>query len=360
MRSFVIGVTLGALLGLSGCTKIQARDLIREANTDYRDGKYRDAIDKYTEAISLESDGVTVYWNRACAAESIVLKSKDPDSIKARKGYADMALADFKTWLDRLEEPQPEDAEQYEMHRLALLDADERCDDLLSYWLDRHNKNATEEGLYTTISRQYDKCGRTKEADEWFEKRIQDFPDSVRAYHGLAIRRFEPLFPDPDSTAPYNTNFSDQERLDIANDVIKLLDKATMRDPKFRDAYIWRSMAYTQRALARRFTDDEENQTLDEGLNRLLAREDTMLAWKQQKAVCDIDSLPECTEAQIKAGVAGGGGCCLLPPAPLTAEELVADAVQKKEIEQQIRDAAGDAEALEPTKKKKKKGKRKR
>lgn len=360
MRSFVIGVTVGALLGLSGCTKIQARDLIREANTDYRDGKYTEAIDKYTEAISLESDGVTVYWNRACAAESIVLKSKDPDSIKARKGYADMALADFKTWLDRLEEAQPEDAEQYEMHRLALLDADERCDDLLSYWLDRHNKNATEEGLYTTISRQYDKCDRTKEADEWYEKRIQDFPDSVRAYHGLAIRRFEPLFPDPDSVAPYNTNFSDQERLDIANGVIKLLDKATMRDPKFRDAYIWRSMAYTQRALARRFTDDEENQTLDEGLNRLLAREDTMLAWKQQKAVCDIDSLPECTEAQIKAGVAGGGGCCLLPPAPLTVEELAADAEQKKEIEQQIRDAAGDEEAPEPTKKKKKKGKRKR
>ncbi|HFE44895.1 MAG TPA: hypothetical protein ENJ18_05280 [Nannocystis exedens] len=360
MRSFVIGVTLGALLGLSGCTKIQARDLIREANTAYRDGKYREAIDKYTEAISLESDGITVYWNRACAAESIVLKSKDPDSIKDRKAFADMALADFKTWLDRLEEPHPEDAEQYEMHRLALLDADERCDDLLSYWLDKHNKQPLEEGLYTTIARQYDKCGRTKEADEWYEKRIQDFPDSVRAYHSLAIRRFEPLFPDPDSTAPYNTNLSDQERLDIANEVIRLLDKATMRDTKFRDAYIWRSMAYTQRALARRFTDDEENQTLEEALNRLLAREDTMAAWKQQKAVCDIDSLPGCTPEQIKEGVAGAGGCCLLPPAPLTAEELVADAEQKKEIEQQIRDAAADAQAPEPTKKKRKKGKRKR
>jgi len=358
MRSFVIGVTVGALLGLSGCTKIQARDLIRDANADYRDGRYREAIESYTEAISIESDGVTVYWNRACAAESIVLKSKDPESVKQRKDFADMALADFKTWIDRLEEPTAEDAEAYEMHRLALLDADERCDELLSYWLEKHNKNPSEEGLYTTIARQYDKCARTKEADSWYEKRIEDFPDSVRGYHSLAIRRFEPLFPDPDSTAPYNTNFSDEERLNMANDVIKLLDKATMRDPKFRDAYIWRSMAYTQRALSRRFSDDEENQTLDEGLNRLLAREDTMLAWKQQKAVCDIDSLPECTEKQISSGAAGG--CCLLPPAPLNAEELAADAEQKKEIEQQILDAEGDANSEPEPEPRKKRGKRKR
>jgi tetratricopeptide (TPR) repeat protein len=356
MRSFVIGVTFGALLGLSGCTKIQARDLIREANADYRDGRYREAIEKYNEAISIEPDGVTVYWNRACAAESIVLKSKDEKALKERKDFADIALADFKTWHDRLEEPTPEDAETVQMHRLAILDADERCDELLSYWLDKHNKNPNEEGLYTTIAKQYDRCGRTKEAEEWFERRIEAFPDSVRAYHSLAIRRFEPLFPDPDSTTPFNTNLSEEERLNIANDVIKLLDKATMRDPKFRDAYIWRSMAYTQRALARRFSDDEENQTLEEALNRLLARDDTMQAWKQQKAVCDIDSLPECTEGQIKAGEQGG--CCLLPPAPLSAEELASDAERRKEIEQQMRDAEGDAADPEPAKKGKKKRKR--
>ena len=258
MRSFVIGVAVGALLGLPGCTKIQSRDLIREGNADYRDGRYREAIEKYTEAISLEPDGVTVYWNRACAAESIVLKSKDPEALKGRKDYADMALSDFKTWHDRLPEPTPEDSEQYHNHRLAILDADERCDELLTHWLDKHNKNPNEEGLYSTIARQYDKCNRTKEADEWFEKRITDFPDSVRAYHSLAIRRFEPLFPDPESGGLFNSNLSDQERLDIANGVIGLLDKANQIDPKFRDAYIWRSMAYSQRALARRYSDDVE------------------------------------------------------------------------------------------------------
>ncbi|MCA9638412.1 MAG: tetratricopeptide repeat protein, partial [Myxococcales bacterium] len=180
MRSFVIGVAVGALLGLPGCTKIQSRDLIREGNADYRDGRYREAIEKYTEAISLEPDGVTVYWNRACAAESIVLKSKDPEALKGRKDYADMALSDFKTWHDRLPEPTPEDSEQYHNHRLAILDADERCDELLTHWLDKHNKNPNEEGLYSTIARQYDKCNRTKEADEWFEKRITVFLLMIR------------------------------------------------------------------------------------------------------------------------------------------------------------------------------------
>lgn len=356
MRPFIIGIAVSAILGLPGCTKIQARDLIREGNADYREGRFREAIDKYSQAMALEPDGVTVYWNRACAAESIVLKSKDADSVKERNEFADMALADFKTWHDRLPEPTQEDADQYQNHRLAILDADERCDELLTHWLDKHNKNPGEEGLYSTIARQYDKCERTKEADEWFEKRIQDFPDSVRAFHSLAIRRFEPLFPDSDSPLPFNTNLSEEDRLKTANEVIGLLDKATLIDPKFRDAYIWRSMAYTQRALARRYSDDVESQTLEENLNRLFAREDSLLAWKQQKAVCDIDQLPECTSEQLTAGAAGG--CCLLPPAPLSPEEQASDAVLRKEIEQQIRDAAADKDLVDTPKKGKGKGKR--
>ena len=353
MRSFVVGVAVSALLGLTGCTKIAARDLIREGNEFYRDGRYRDAIEAYSKAIELEPNGVTVYWNRACAAASIVLKTKDPSGLKDRREFADMALADFKTWLDRLEAPEPADGEQVQNHRLAILDADERCDELLTYWLDKHNKNPSEEALYTTIARQYDKCNRTKEADEWFEKRIQDFPESVRAYHSLAIRRFEPLFPDPDSPLPYNSNMAEEERINLANLVIGFLDKATLIDPKFRDAYIWRSMAYTQRALARRYGDDVENQTPEENLNRLLAREDTMLAWKQQKAVCDIDSLPECKMEEMAAGAAGS--CCPLPPPPLTPEEQAADAELKRQIEQQIADAAA---GITPPTPKGKKGKK--
>ncbi|MBK8266084.1 MAG: tetratricopeptide repeat protein [Nannocystis sp.] len=355
MRSFVFGVAVSALLALGGCTKIEARDLIREGNAFYRDGRYRDAIEAYSKAIELEPSGVTVFWNRACAAESIVLKSKDREDAKARKDFADMALADFKTWHDRLEAPTPEDAEQAHNHRLAILDADERCDDLLTYWLDKHNKNPSEEALYSTIARQYDKCNRTKEADEWFEKRTQDFPESVRAYHSLAIRRFEPLFPDPESPLPFNSNMSESERIEIANSVIALLDKATLIDAKFRDAYIWKSMAYTQRALARRFGDDVENQTPEENLNRIFAREDSLLAWKQQKAVCDIDSLPECTSEALAAGAAGS--CCPLPPPPLSAEEQAADAELKRQIEQQIADLAAGIAPPDP-KKKKGKGKR--
>ena len=353
MRSFVVGVAVTALLGLTGCTKIAARDLIREGNELYRDGRYREAIEAYNKAIELEPNGVTVYWNRACAAESLVLKSKDPNLAKDRKEFADMALADFKTWYDRLEQPEPADAEQIQNHRLAILDADERCEDILSYWLDKHNKNPSEEALYTTIARQYDKCNRTKEADEWFEKRVQDFPESVRAYHSLAIRRFEPLFPDPESQLPYNANMSEEERLAVADRVIGLLDKANQLDAKFRDAYIWKSMAFTQRALARRYSDDVENQTPTENLNRILAREDSMLAWKQQKAVCDIDQLPACTQEALAAGAAGA--CCPLPPPPLTAEEQVADAELKRQIEQQIRDAAA---GIVPPPTKGKKGKK--
>ena len=64
MRSILAAVTISAtLLGLSGCTKIKARDLIREGNSLYRNSLYSEAIEKYNEAETLEPDGITLYWN---------------------------------------------------------------------------------------------------------------------------------------------------------------------------------------------------------------------------------------------------------------------------------------------------------
>ena len=331
MRPILAVVAACALTLMSGCTKIAARDLIREGNTLYQDGKYMDAIARYDEAAKLEPDGVTLFWNRACAAESIVLKMRDPTQQVDRKLYTDMALSDFKTWIDRLENKTAADQSTYLDHRLALLDADERCDDLLSHWLEKHNAEPKEEGWYSTIARQYDKCGRTKDADQWFVKRTVDHPQSVRAYLSLAIRRLEQLYPEPDSGVQYNANYSDQERIDIANEVIGLLDKATQIDPKFREAYTYRSIAFTQRQLARRYGDDPTQNSAQENLNRILAREDTMAAWRQQKAICDIDQLPECQPDK-----ATEGSCCILPPRPLTTEEELADVEQKKLIEAEI------------------------
>jgi tetratricopeptide (TPR) repeat protein len=193
MRPILAVVAACALTWMSGCNKIQARDLIREGNTLYHAGQYAEAIDKYDAAAAKEPDGVTLYWNRACAAESIVLKTKDPTKIGERKRYTDMALSDLKTWLDALDSrgggATEADRSAYLEHRLALLDADERCDDLLSYWLEKHNAEPKEEGWYSVIARQYDKCGRAKDADHWFEKRTVDFPQSVRAFLSMAIRK---------------------------------------------------------------------------------------------------------------------------------------------------------------------------
>jgi tetratricopeptide (TPR) repeat protein len=336
MRPILAAVVAAcALTWVSGCNKIKARDLIREGNTHYHDGQYAEAIEKYDEAAGLEPDGVTLFWNRACAAESIVLKMKDPTKVGDRKFYTDKALSDFKTWLDALDSrgggATEADRNAYLEHRLALLDADERCDDLLSYWLEKHNAEPKEEGWYSVIARQYDKCGRGKDADQWHEKRTQDFPQSVRAFLSLAIRKLEQLYPEPDSGLQYNANYSEEERIKIANDVISLLDKASAIDKNFREAYTYRSIAYTQRQLARRYGDDPLQNTAQENLNRILAREDTMAAWRQQRAICDIDQQPECPLDKPPSGP-----CCMVPPRPLTTEEEAADAEQKKLIEAEI------------------------
>jgi tetratricopeptide (TPR) repeat protein len=337
VRRFAGALVVASFVFGTGCAKIEARDLIREGNTLYRDGKYAEAIEKYDAAEELEPDGVTLYWNRACAAESQVLKMKDPEQAKARKEFADIALRDFQKWYDRTPEKTEHEATELETHRLAILDADERCDDLLQYWLDRHRAEPNEEALYKRIARQYADCGQDDKKKEWYVKRTQDFPESAKAFHELAILEFEPLFPDGESMVPYNENLSSQQRLERADLVIGLLDKATAIDSKFRDAYVWRAMTYSQKQFARQVVEDP--QEWGDKIEAIRAREDSMAAWRQQKAVCDLDEIPDCPKNEIPEGA-----CC--PPPPMTPEDQAADVELKRTIEQEMK-AAADAAALE-------------
>ena len=283
-------------LELGGCSKIRARDLVREGNELYSDGQYEAAIDKYSEAQEHEPGGVTLLWNRACAAESLVLPLKetdDPKQVARRNKFADIALADFQAWYNSLEIKTEEDTTAAMEHRLAVLSADSRCDDLIAHWQEKLKSDPKAEGLYSVIARTYDDvCRKPEKASEWYRKRTEDFPESAQAWHTLAVREFDPLFPDPESGLGYNNEMPPEERIKLADRVIGFLDKATAQDPKYRDPYVWRSMSYMQRQLARVYNDPPE--TPIEKMQSLLAREDSVLAWKEQRAVCDIDSLPDC------------------------------------------------------------------
>jgi tetratricopeptide (TPR) repeat protein len=297
MRKGLAAVACTCVLLLAGCNQIAARDLVREGNAAYEAGRFEEAIDKYTASLEHEPDGVTVFWNRACAAESLVLSLKDAaneQQREARKKWADLALGDLQKWSESLEAPTDEDKKAAHDHRLAVLKADARCDDLIAYWMDKQRQAPNDEDLYTVIARTFDEtCVQPEKADEWYVKRTEDFGDkSEKAWYSLAVRRFDPLFPDPVSGLPYNASLGEAERIKIAEEVIAHLDKATKLRPDYRDPYVWRAMAYTQRSLAR--TYDETSQEPDQKLLALLAREDLMLAWREQKAVCDIDSIPDC------------------------------------------------------------------
>jgi hypothetical protein len=89
-------------------------------------------------------------------------------------------------------------------------------------------------------------------------------------------------------------------------------------------------MAYSQRSLARVII--EEPELPEEKLEAVLSRDDLLLAWKQQKAVCDLEELAECPkDAKLKPE----GPCC--PPPPLTEEERAQDLELRKALEQEIK-----------------------
>jgi tetratricopeptide (TPR) repeat protein len=327
-RVAALAITGMLAVSLAGCTKIAARDLIREGNTLYNDGKFVEALDKYDSAEELEPDGWTLFWNRACAAEAQVLRMKEPNEKEERRTFADRALRDFQTWYDRLPTKTEDDEKQLLNHRLAILKADERCSELITHWEEQHRLDPKKEPLYARIAQQYDECGQPDKHLYWLKKRAEDFPESVQAWHTLAVHSFTPLYPDPETGLAFNESLPPSERIRIANEVIKLLDKVNEINRDFRDAYVWKAMAYTQKQHARLLV--EEATSPKDRLENLDAREDSMMAWKQQKAVCDLDALSECPE-KITAETPP---CC--PKAPLTTAEQAADAESRKLIEAEL------------------------
>lgn len=340
-RKLASVAALGMAIALAACTKIESRDLIREGNQLYRDGNWEAAIEKYNQSLEMEPDGVTVLWNRAMAAESIVLNLKDAtedDKVALRKQYATIALESLDEWNDKREKsgnqddrpecarPQPAappvapegaepaaepnqaaiddldpDLKAYKEHRLAVLGADARCDDLIEHWRQMHMACPQNEDLYTTIAQTFeDICGMPDKAEEWYLKRTEDFPDSSKAWYSIATRRFYPLMPDPESGLPFNGAIDAKTRIAIADEVIGFLEKATALDPKYRDPYVWRSMAYTQKSLAREYVDPPDSPI--DAIEALLKRRDLMLAWRETKAVCDIEKIPDCP-LSVDAGV---------------------------------------------------------
>ncbi|MFO7566627.1 MAG: hypothetical protein R6X02_28550 [Enhygromyxa sp.] len=314
-------------VGLAACTKIESRDLIREGNQLYVETDYEGAIEKYNQSLEKEPDGVTVLWNRAMAAESIVLSKKDltdEESVAIRRKYATLALESLDLWNERRDKIGPQsappecarkksaegeeeveerdsDLEAYQQHRLALLGADARCDDLVEHWRQMHLACPQNEDLYMTLAQTFeDVCGMPDKAEEWYVKRTEDFPESAKAWYSLATRRFYPLMPDPEAGLPFNAAISARERIKIADEVIGYLEKATAIEPKYRDPYVWRSMAYTQKSLAREFVDPPD--TPEDAIEAILARRDSMLAWRETKAVCDIEKIGDCPFDVDEAG----------------------------------------------------------
>lgn len=290
---------------LTGCAKISARDAIRQGNAAYVSGHFEDALAAYDRSLMLEPEGVTVFWNSACAAEARMLQLQDPDQRQARAAFADRALADFATWLQRLDAPSEDDHRVVEEHRLSILAADARCDDLLAHWKAQHQAHPDEEAWYVRIVRQYAACGRPEDAETWRAKRTADFPRSVKAWHQRAVHAFEPLWPPEGASVSYNPEISAVRRLEAANRVIAFEDRALAIDPRFREAYTWKIMAYTQRRLARTVIEAPERP--QERIEALRAREDAMLAWAQQMAICKLDRLPACDRAVAPP-------CCEPPP----------------------------------------------
>jgi hypothetical protein len=173
----------------------------------------------------------------------------------------------------------------------------------------------------------------------------QDFPQSVRGFLSLAIRKLELLYPEADSGLQYNANYSEDERIKIANDVISLLDKATALDRNFREAYTYRSIALPS-ASSRASTATTRSRTPPRRTSTACSPART----RWPRGASRRPSATSTSSPSARWTSRPTGPCCMVPPRPLTPEEEAADAEQKKLIEAEIVALASGEVEPDPTK----------
>lgn len=173
---------LAASCGLSDT--VQARRLAREGNSEYRQARYEQAIEKYEQALKLDPETPNAYLNLGYAYFSIY----DPDSEKEiRKRAAASAVDAFERHLAR--HPRDEASRVFEIK--TMLAAASHDPQLAAraqkIFLDMLRKNPDDHEARQYLITLFIDCRRYQDALRFFAKDLQKKPDDIQTMKILAI-----------------------------------------------------------------------------------------------------------------------------------------------------------------------------
>lgn len=275
-RRAALMVTAGVVL-LCSCGEVRGRRLLQKANRLYRDGQYAEAVATFEQAERFVPDMWLLWLNKGYTCRGMLIPgARTPENEALLK----CALGAFK----RLQELNPADHRGPALYVQTLFDADQ-FDVLAQMYEQRFQQHGKDLEALQGLIQVYSKWpNHLDEALQWHRKEIELLPGDAEARYSAAVYIWQQLFargggadraafdPRPDPNRPKRVkappavasgDLVGQQRVDMADEGIKWLEKAVELRPKFQEAMAYLNLLYRQKSFAYFAQPDEWQKCVD-------------------------------------------------------------------------------------------------
>lgn len=260
----MLAALAAAAVAGSGCSEVRGRRLLQKANGHYRNGEYVQAVATMKEAEQYVPDLWLLWINKGIACRSMLTPgAKSPANDEA----ATCALESFR----RLQQLKPDDTRGQALYVQTLFEAD-RFEELAKMFQERLAKDKNDGEALQGLIQVYSKWpNHLDEALEWHRKKTELRPNDAEAHYAAGVFIWQQLFarggaadkaafdPRPDPNKPRQPKIPPlmgkddlvgQQRVDLADEGIRLLEKAIAIRPKYTEAMAYVNLLYRQKSYA--------------------------------------------------------------------------------------------------------------
>jgi tetratricopeptide (TPR) repeat protein len=250
-----------------GCNTVKAKAAFKDGNRLYKEENYRKAIEEYQKAVEFKPDFAEAHFYLASSHQSLFRPGKEGDENKMR---LDKAVEHYERALEVNKGDTP-NLQQVRMNTLGALTAIyaeppmQNYEKALGYaeQLVKDNPNDTK-NLYA-MANLYEKFGRVAEAQQTYEKVMQQNASDAKACGALAAFYNKPLWDEAGNV--WVENQSKGARRAKFDQAIEVLEKCADIDPNdpsghYKVATFYWDKAYRDPSI----NDQQKNAYADKGI----------------------------------------------------------------------------------------------
>lgn len=220
---------------LTSCDTLKARREASEAASLYKDGKLKEAAERYNAAEQLDPGIDVLHLNLGFTY--LQLFSQSSKGPKADE-YGKRAIEEFEDYIRR----RPKDAERGRKYLLQAFVDTKRYDDAVTFFKPEVERPKPSLEALSILAQIAAKVGRFQDALNWYEKRIDAQPGEVDGYNGAGTLIWDYLHKSP-QLAPV-------ERVRMADRGIHWLKKSIELNAYPPEPYTYVNLLYRERSAA--------------------------------------------------------------------------------------------------------------